>query len=102
MRESRFGLALVIESTLGSGGYVLGFRLDPPERLHKITEELQNLYKVHIEHPELGVHYSVTTLVSEISLFILNVQNVNYATTYKNLNFHSHCCQNNQPHFQKK
>lgn len=63
MRESRFGLAVVIESTLGSGGYVLGFRLDPVERLHKITEELQNLYKVHLEHPELGVYYSVTSAV---------------------------------------
>lgn len=64
IRESKFGLALVIESTLNSGGYVLGFRIDPLERLYKITEELQNLYKIHLEHPELGVYYCVSTLVS--------------------------------------
>lgn len=63
---------MVIESTLGSGGYVLGFRLDPAERLHKITEELQNLYKVHLEHPELGVYYSVTSAVSKAYLLIIS------------------------------
>lgn len=72
-RESRFGLAVVIESTLGSGGYVLGFRLDPSERLHKITEELQNLYKVHLEHPELGVYYSVTSAVRIVNKRIVSI-----------------------------
>lgn len=71
VRESRFGLALVIESTRSSGGYVLGFRIDPVERLHQVTKDLQNLYSVHSEHPEFGVYYSVTTAVSLCSLFFI-------------------------------
>jgi Bardet-Biedl syndrome 5 protein len=68
VRESRFGLALVVESSLGSGGYVLGFQLDPIERLHKVSDDLQNLYRVHSEHPELGIYYSVTNAVGVQSI----------------------------------
>jgi hypothetical protein len=31
IRDSKFGHALVIETTPKSGGYILGFRVDPPE-----------------------------------------------------------------------
>ena len=31
-RESRFGVALVVETVPKSGGYILGFKLDPPDR----------------------------------------------------------------------
>jgi hypothetical protein len=46
VRESRFGLALVIETTPRSGSYVLGFRLDPAEALqvrHTAQFALANL-----------------------------------------------------------
>ena len=33
IRDSKFGAALVIETTPRSGGYVLGFRVDPQDRL---------------------------------------------------------------------
>lgn len=56
MRESKFGIALVIESSELSGGYVLGFRLDPVEKLNSIFEELSNLYIVHASNPDFGVH----------------------------------------------
>ena len=32
MRESKFGPALVVETTAQSGGYVLGFKVDPKVR----------------------------------------------------------------------
>ena len=32
VRESKFGLALVLETTAQSGGYVLGFKIDPKVR----------------------------------------------------------------------
>lgn len=60
MRESKFGIALVIESSEMSGGYVLGFRLDPVEKLHSIFEELSNLYIVHATTPDFGVHAYLT------------------------------------------
>lgn len=50
---------------------MLGFRIDPAERLYKITEELQKLYKVHLEHPEFGVYYSVTTMVRVFTIHVL-------------------------------
>ena len=33
IRDSKFGLALVLETSQQSGGYVLGFRIDPVEKL---------------------------------------------------------------------
>ena len=33
VRDSKFGHALVVETTPRSGGYVLGFRVDPYEKL---------------------------------------------------------------------
>lgn len=55
VRESKFGTALVIESTESSGGYVLGFRIDPPERLNLVYNELLNLFNVHASNPNMGV-----------------------------------------------
>ena len=55
IRESKFGVALVIESTESSGGYVLGFRIDPPDKMNSIYNELYNLYSVHSTQPDLGV-----------------------------------------------
>lgn len=55
IRESKFGTALVIESSEGSGGYVLGFRIDPPDRLKSVHSELLNLYNIHANSPSLGV-----------------------------------------------
>lgn len=61
VRESKFGVALVIESTEASGGYVLGFRIDPPERLQSVYSELLNLYNVHATNPNMGVVQALDT-----------------------------------------
>lgn len=36
MRDSKFGHALVVETTPSSGGYILGFRVDPKEKLSEV------------------------------------------------------------------
>ncbi|KAG5179328.1 Bardet-Biedl syndrome 5 [Tribonema minus] len=56
-RESKFGPALVIETTARSGGYILGFRLDPPERLMELFHEVSLLHQVYSADPNFGVHY---------------------------------------------
>uniref|UniRef100_A0A1B6DL88 BBSome complex member BBS5 PH domain-containing protein n=2 Tax=Clastoptera arizonana TaxID=38151 RepID=A0A1B6DL88_9HEMI len=61
IRESRFGPALVIESSTQSGGYVLGFRLDPPTKLHSVARELSSLHAIHSEKPEFGVQFVMTS-----------------------------------------
>ncbi|XP_046920687.2 Bardet-Biedl syndrome 5 protein [Dermatophagoides farinae] len=60
VRDSKFGIALVIESSELSGGYVLGFRVDPVDKLNAVYEELNNLYTVHVTNPDFGVHQALT------------------------------------------
>lgn len=58
LRNSKYGLALVINCRESGGGYVLGFRIDPNERLSEIYRELTSLYTVYTENPVFGVVYN--------------------------------------------
>ena len=51
----------MIESSELSGGYILGFRIDPAERLEEITKEIISLHKTYSECPIFGVEYSRST-----------------------------------------
>ncbi|KAK2561305.1 Bardet-Biedl syndrome 5 protein-like protein [Acropora cervicornis] len=57
IRDSKFGLALVLETSHQSGGYVLGFRIDPAERLQEAAKEIQSLQKVYSASPIFGVEF---------------------------------------------
>lgn len=57
IRDSKFGLALVVESSPTSGGYVLGFRIDPVEKLQQVHKEIQSLHKVYSNCPVFGVEF---------------------------------------------
>jgi len=57
IRDSKFGLALVLETTQQSGGYVLGFRMDPVEKLHETVKQIQKLYKVYSSWPIFGIEF---------------------------------------------
>ena len=59
IRDSKFGNALVIETNPKSGGYVLGFRLDPAEKLQAVAQEVRNLHNVYGENPIFGIEFSV-------------------------------------------
>ena len=61
LRSSKFGKALVIEtsSKTGGGGYILGFRVDPPEKLTEVLQETQSLHQIHCNEPIFGVQWSV-------------------------------------------
>jgi len=56
-RNSKFGVALVIETTQQSGSYVLGFRLDPEHKLEATKDEIYKLWKVYSKNPMFGVHF---------------------------------------------
>lgn len=47
----------MIQSKETGGGYVLGFRIDPFERLENFYKELTSLYTVYSENPVFGVIY---------------------------------------------
>ncbi|XP_030374646.1 Bardet-Biedl syndrome 5 protein homolog [Scaptodrosophila lebanonensis] len=57
IRESKYGPALVIQTAETGGGYVLGFRIDPAERLSELFKELCSLHSIYTEQPNFGVHY---------------------------------------------
>ena len=50
-------MALVIESSELSGGYILGFRIDPIEKLQEIQKEIASLHKLYSNNPIFGVEY---------------------------------------------
>lgn len=52
IRESKYGLALVLETNEFSGGYVLGFRV---EKLEDVYTEVVNLFKTYSSNPIFGV-----------------------------------------------
>ncbi|CAD6991773.1 unnamed protein product [Ceratitis capitata] len=60
IRESKYGPALVIQTAETGGGYVLGFRIDPVERLNDIYRELVSFHAIYSENPNFGVCYDST------------------------------------------
>merc|ERR1712032_555769 len=59
VRNSKFGQALVIETTASSGGYILGFRADPVDHLEQVYTQILNLWKIFSSTPIFGVEYTV-------------------------------------------
>ncbi|XP_029158594.1 Bardet-Biedl syndrome 5 protein homolog isoform X2 [Nylanderia fulva] len=57
IRTSKFGPTLVILSTEASGGYVLGFRVNPLQQLHIIHKEVSILRSEYEKFPIFGVEY---------------------------------------------
>ena len=46
IRDSKFGVAMVMECSEQSGGFVLGFRVDPFDKLKELVQEIHSLYQV--------------------------------------------------------
>ncbi|CAG0916857.1 unnamed protein product [Notodromas monacha] len=66
VRDSKFGRALVVETSSSSGGYVLGFRIDSPngssssEVLEEKVREITALRDSHGKCPDFGVRYETS------------------------------------------
>lgn len=59
VRNSKFGQALVLETTQRSGGYILGFRVDQAEKLELLHKQVSSLYKLFAMNPNFGVECAV-------------------------------------------
>ena len=59
VRDSKFGIAMVMETTAASGNYVLGFRVDPVEKLKDLIQEIHSLYQIYHTNPVFGVEYKL-------------------------------------------
>ena len=58
IRDSKFGPALVVETSQRCGGYILGFRVDPAEQLQAVFQEVSSLHTVFAQTPVFGVDYA--------------------------------------------
>lgn len=65
VRDSKFGHALVIETTQASGGYILGFRVDPYEKLAEVYKEMRTMHDVYAHTPIFGIKYTIEEKVRE-------------------------------------
>ncbi|RHY34042.1 hypothetical protein DYB32_001178 [Aphanomyces invadans] len=68
IRNSKFGPALVIETSVSSGGYVLGFRVDPEEKLTELFKEIKSLHTVFSVNPIYGVEYTLEEKPASLEL----------------------------------
>lgn len=57
LRDSKFGMAMVVESSAESGNYVLGFRVEPLEKLKAVAQQIQTVYQVYNACPVFGVDF---------------------------------------------
>jgi len=73
LRDSKFGLAIVIETLKSASGYILGFRVDPEEKLREMVKEVQSLFKVYSNSPVFGVEFDTEVVGSSVEAAV-NIQ----------------------------
>lgn len=60
VRDSKFGPAFVIETSSHANNYVLGFRVDPIEKMNEVYKEVTSLWKVfNNSSPYFGVDFQL-------------------------------------------
>ncbi len=59
IRDSKFGVAMVMEASGNDGGLVLGFKVDPYDKLKDLVQEIHSLYQVYCTSPMFGVEFRV-------------------------------------------
>ncbi|RNA32571.1 Bardet-Biedl syndrome 5 [Brachionus plicatilis] len=72
IRDSKFGTALVVETLPNSGNYVLGFKIDPEEKLKDVYKEISSLYKIFSSSPIFGVDFELEDKTQSIEEARLN------------------------------
>ncbi|KAK4471376.1 hypothetical protein MN116_004810 [Schistosoma mekongi] len=70
-RKSKFGEALVVQTTRKAGSYLLGFRIDPLERLHNTVKQLGSLYNIYMKNPNFGI--AIGRMKDEVRLSVKNI-----------------------------
>ena len=67
IRDSKFGPAFVIETSGQSGSYVLGFRVDPAEKLQEVHKEVSSLHRIYSVSPIFGVDFKTEEPAAALS-----------------------------------
>nr|XP_050862158.1 Bardet-Biedl syndrome 5 protein homolog isoform X2 [Vespula vulgaris] len=71
IRNSKFGATLVVLSDETNNGYILGFRINPIEKLNTLHKEINILIAAYKKSPIFGVDY---TLEYQVIIFLKEVQ----------------------------
>lgn len=66
LRDSKFGRALVLETFAKAGGYILGFRVDPQDKINDVFQEILSLYQVYSVGPIFGVDFTLEAETPDI------------------------------------
>jgi Bardet-Biedl syndrome 5 protein len=67
VRDSKFGPAFVIETSQQAGAYVLGFRIDPPEKMQEVFKEVTALHSIYSRQPIFGVEWDAEDVAPKLS-----------------------------------
>ncbi|XP_043679941.1 Bardet-Biedl syndrome 5 protein homolog isoform X2 [Vespula pensylvanica] len=71
IRNSKFGATLVVLSDETNNGYILGFRINPIEKLNTLHKEINILIAAYKKSPIFGVDY---TLEYQVIIFLKEVR----------------------------
>ena len=63
VKDSKFGTALVLETSEFSGNYILGFRI---ENVEEVYQEISALYEVYMSNPIFGVEAALKDVLEDI------------------------------------
>jgi len=67
VRDSKFGPAFVMETSQAAGAYVLGFRIDPPEKMQEVFKEVTALFNIYSKQPIFGVEWDAEDVAPKLS-----------------------------------
>ena len=75
VRPSKFGPALVINTRAATGvdkgGYLLGFRIHPHERLDSVFLSLSKLYSLYAGKPKFGISFTVEEVPRQLEAMVV-------------------------------
>ena len=49
----------MLETFAKAGGYILGFRVDPQDRINEVFQEINSLYQIYSVGPIFGVDFTL-------------------------------------------
>ena len=59
----------MVETSQTSGGYVLGFRIDPVEKLQETVKQIQSLHKIYSACPIFGIEFDIEDKVWSLYVY---------------------------------
>lgn len=68
-QDSKYGKALVFETTTRAGSYMLGFRVDPPEALNHCFQKLTQLWILALKKPTFGISVEEAFVEEKVNSF---------------------------------